>query len=66
MRRAGKLLLLELFDQGFENGCGIADEICGIDKMPALYDYFAGRGFGTELLDKIFYTNALNFFENLA
>lgn len=48
------------------DGCGIADEICGIDKMPALYNYFAGRGFGAELLDKIFYTNALNFFENLA
>lgn len=48
------------------DGCHMADELCGIEQMPALRDYLAGRGFGAELLDKIFYDNALNFFEKLA
>lgn len=48
------------------DGCDIADELAGADKIPDLYDYLFRKGFDEPLLSKIFYDNAFKFFENLA
>lgn len=48
------------------DGCEINGELAGIDKIPLLRDYLSRKGFDDALLDKIFFENAVNFFENLA
>lgn len=48
------------------DGCEINKELAGIDKIPLLRDYLSRKGFDDALLDKIFFENAVNFFENLA
>ncbi len=47
------------------DGCGINDDLAGIEKIPALYDFLRSHGFDGILLDKIFFTNADRFFTNL-
>lgn len=47
------------------DGCDINDELAGIEKLQALYDYLNIHGFDEKLLDKIFFANADRFFENL-
>lgn len=46
------------------DGCIIDDELCGIEKIPEVYNELIKRGYGKELIDDIFYNNALKFFEN--
>lgn len=48
------------------DGCEINKELAGIDKIPFLRDYLSRKGFDDALLDKIFFENAVKFFENLA
>lgn len=47
------------------DGCDINDELAGIEKIPALYDFLSHHGFDEKLLDKIFFSNADRFFTNL-
>lgn len=47
------------------DGCDINDELAGIEKIPALYDFLGKHGFDAILLDKIFFSNADRFFTNL-
>ncbi len=47
------------------DGCDINPELDSIDKVPDLHEYLIQNGFGEELLNKIFYKNAYNFFENI-
>lgn len=63
-----------ILDMGGENvlaigsdfdGCEINPELAGVDKVPALRDYLAEKGYGEQLLDKIFFENAYNFFKNV-
>ena len=57
---------------GLENNISIGSDfdgalmdkrLDGIDKIPALYDYLESKGLSKGLLDKIFYYNALKFFD---
>lgn len=48
------------------DGCEINGELAGIDKIPLLRSYLSCKGFDDALLNKIFFENAVNFFENLA
>ncbi len=47
------------------DGCDINDELAGIEKIPMLYDFLGNHGFSEKLLDKIFFSNADRFFNNL-
>ena len=47
------------------DGCDINPDLAGIEKLQELYDYLNIHGFNEKLLDKIFFTNADRFFENL-
>lgn len=66
--------MAHILDMGGENilaigsdfdGCEINSELAGIDKMPALSAYLNRKGFGLDLIEKIFYKNAHNFFKNI-
>lgn len=48
------------------DGCDISGELAGVDKIPDLYLYLSQKGLNDALLGKIFFDNAVNFFENLA
>lgn len=59
--------IYRLCDMGYENniaigsdfdGADMANELCDITKIPALYSFLEQKGFDKELLDKIFYKNA--------
>ena len=43
------------------DGAEMSEELDGIDKIGKMRDYLLSYGFGEELLDKFFYTNAVNF-----
>lgn len=45
------------------DGCEIAPELSGVDKICDLYRYLSEKGLQTALLDKIFFKNAENFFK---
>ena len=47
------------------DGCEMHAELSGIEKIPALYDFFLQNGFGQALCDKIFFENGLHFFKNM-
>lgn len=47
------------------DGCDIHDDLAGIEKLSGLYEYLNQHGFDEKLLDKIFFTNAADFFDNL-
>ena len=46
------------------DGCELPDDINGIDSMGNIYELFLKHNYSEELLDKIFYKNALKFCEN--
>ena len=45
------------------DGCEINPELCGVDKMPAFEAFLRSKGFGDNLIDKIFFENANKFFK---
>ena len=47
------------------DGCEIADELAGIDKIPALWEYLNKNGIPCDTLNSCFYGNARNFFFNV-
>ncbi|MBQ2846778.1 MAG: membrane dipeptidase [Clostridia bacterium] len=47
------------------DGCEINPELSGIDKIPVLQEFLHKKGFGEELIEKIFYKNAYNFFKKV-
>lgn len=47
------------------DGCRINPELAGVDKMPFLAEYLKQKGFGADLVEKIFYENAYNFLKNI-
>lgn len=47
------------------DGCEINPELAGVDKIPALALFLKQKGFDTDLVEKIFYKNAYNFFKNI-
>lgn len=47
------------------DGCEINSELDSVDKTEFLRDYLRSKGFGSELLDKIFFENAHNFFKSV-
>lgn len=47
------------------DGCDIHSDMDGIEKLVNLYDYLSVHGFDNVLLDKIFFSNAERFFNNL-
>lgn len=64
--------IYHLLSMGLENNISIGSDfdgalmdkrLDGIDKIPALYDYLEAKGLSKGLLDKIFYYNALKFFD---
>lgn len=46
------------------DGCTLPNDINGSDSMSNLYELFLRHNYKETLVDKIFYENALNFFEN--
>ena len=66
--------LYHMLELGVENslaigsdfdGCEINPELCGIDKMPAFEAFLRTKGLDENMLDKIFFENANNFFKNI-
>lgn len=66
--------MAHILDMGGENilavgsdfdGCEIVPELSGIDKVPDLQRFLANKGMDCELLEKIFYKNAENFFKTV-
>ena len=47
------------------DGCEINPELSGIDKIPHLHYFLSRKGLSDELLERIFFKNASNFFENI-
>lgn len=45
------------------DGCRINDELCGVEKLDSVYEKLLTYGFTKEVLDKLFFINAHNFFE---
>ncbi len=48
------------------DGCKIHHALCGIEKVPAVYDALKNKGYEADLLDKLFYKNAFAFFYNIS
>lgn len=46
------------------DGCKIHEELCGVEKIPSLYKSLQERGYDKNILDKLFYENAFNFFKS--
>lgn len=66
--------LYHILERGGENvaamgsdfdGCEIADELAGIEKIPNLWDYLNKNGIPEDTLNSCFYGNARNFFFNV-
>lgn len=64
--------ICHLCDMGFEDNISIGSDfdgaimdksLDGIDKIPALYRFLEAKGLSARLLDKIFFANALKFFD---
>lgn len=47
------------------DGCTVADEIAGVDKISVLRDYFMKHGLSEQCVENIFYNNAKNFFSRV-
>ncbi|MBR2579310.1 MAG: membrane dipeptidase, partial [Clostridia bacterium] len=43
------------------DGCDVPDEICGIEYIEKLYEYFLKKNYNQRVVDKIFFGNAYNF-----
>ena len=63
--------IYHLLNMGLENaicigsdfdGAVMADELCGVDKIPDLYRFLSLKGVSDSMLDKIFFENAKSFF----
>ncbi len=46
------------------DGCKINNALFGIEKIPSVYKALQKKGYATEILDKLFFENAFNFFQN--
>lgn len=46
------------------DGASMPEGISGIESVKALADYFSDYGYSDRVIEKIFYTNARNFFKN--
>ena len=66
--------LYHILERGGENvaamgsdfdGCEIAEELAGIEKIPDLWDYLNKNGIPEDTLNSCFYGNARNFFFNV-
>lgn len=66
--------MAHILDLGGENvlaigsdfdGCEINPCLAGVDKMPDLAAFLSSKGMQEELIDKIFFKNADNFFKNI-
>ena len=44
------------------DGCEIPDDMTGVESIETLYNIFARHNYSEELMDKIFYKNAFDFF----
>lgn len=44
------------------DGCRINTQLCGVEKIPSLYENLLLKGFDKKFLDKIFFENASRFF----
>lgn len=47
------------------DGCALGSELGGIDRLPALWEYLAGRGITAETIDKLFFSNAMRFYQTV-
>ena len=47
------------------DGAKMSETLDSTEKIPLLYEYLDKRGINIAILDKIFYRNALNFFQNV-
>ncbi len=47
------------------DGCPVHNDLCGIEKIPPLFNELKQRGFDDVLLNKLFYENAESFFSFL-
>ncbi len=63
--------IFHILDMGYEDylsigsdfdGADMSDKLYDISAVPSLYNYLKSRGFNEEILDKIFFKNAYNFF----
>lgn len=52
------------FGSDFDGG-EMSRMLDSVEKVKSLYDFLAGKGFGGELLSKIFFKNGENFFNNV-
>lgn len=66
--------IYHLLEKGIENniatgsdfdGAEMSEDLRDISKIPELYDYLISKNLSIEIIDKIFYKNAYNFFTNL-
>ena len=46
------------------DGCDLDERLSDISQVPSLYEYLNSRNINKEILDKIFFYNAYNFFNN--
>ena len=44
------------------DGCSIHKDLCGIEKIPPLFNELKSRGLDESILNKLFFENAENFF----
>lgn len=44
------------------DGCSVHKDLCGIEKIPSVYDALKNRGINEKILNKIFWENAERFF----
>lgn len=47
------------------DGCTINPLLSGIEKLPNLYDWLSNRGYSEDILHKLFYQNAEDFFKKI-
>lgn len=47
------------------DGCEINPELAGVDKMPDLASFLRSQGISNNIIEKIFFKNANNFFKNI-
>ena len=46
------------------DGCTIHEDLCGVEKLGEVYRTLLNRGYNEELLQKLFWRNAYDFFKN--
>ncbi len=47
------------------DGCKINPLLSGVEKLPGLYEYLIDRGYSENILNKLFYQNAEDFFKKI-